>query len=145
MKKLLFLILSTVVLGAMPAYGWGRLGHATIAKIAEDHLTPKAKKCIDNYLNGKSIIHYASYPDDYRSEHLIDIGFDATNCPRKTVWGHSFQANADGSLYLSERKGNEYVKNCLLRIEPIINDFKANHRTMTTRLVWCRWHLLSIS
>ena len=131
MKKLLFLILSTVVLGAMPAYGWGRLGHATIAKIAEDHLTPKAKKCIDNYLNGKSIIHYASYPDDYRSEHLIDIGFDATNCPRKTVWGHSFQANADGSLYLSERKGNEYVKNCLLRIEPIINDFKANHRTMT--------------
>ncbi|MBR0340318.1 MAG: S1/P1 Nuclease, partial [Alistipes sp.] len=117
MKKSLLLILCALFLGAMPAYGWGRLGHSTIAKIAEDYLTPKAKKTIDNYLNGQSIIHYASYPDDYRSEHLIDIGFDATNCPRKTVWGHSFQALKDGSLYRSERRGNEYVKNCLLRID----------------------------
>ena len=131
MKKSLLLILCALFLGAMPAYGWGRLGHSTIAKIAEDYLTPKAKKTIDNYLNGQSIIHYASYPDDYRSEHLIDIGFDATNCPRKTVWGHSFQALKDGSLYRSERRGNEYVKNCLLRIDPVIKDLKANHKNMT--------------
>ena len=131
MKKILLLVLGSLVLGALPAYGWGRLGHSTVAKIAEDYLTPKAKKYIDKYLDGKSIIHYSSYPDDYRSEHLIDIGFDATNCPRKTVWGHSFQANNDGSLYLSERRGTEYVKNCLLRIDPVIKDLKANHKNMT--------------
>lgn len=131
MKRTLLLILAAMFVGAMPAYGWGRLGHATIAKIAEDYLTPKAKKTIDKYLDGKSIIHYASYPDDYRPIHLIDVGFDATNSPRKTVWGHSYQANTDGSLYLSERKGNEYVKNCLLRIDPVIKDFKANHKNMT--------------
>ncbi len=131
MKRGLLLILAALFLGAMPAYGWGRLGHATIAKIAEDYLTPKAKKYIDKYLDNKSIIHYASYPDDYRSVHTIDIGFDATNSPRTTVWGHSYQANTDGSLYLSERKGNEYVKNCLLRIDPVIKDFKANHKSMT--------------
>jgi hypothetical protein len=130
MKRLLFSIFCIAVLST-PAFGWGRLGHATVAKIAEDYLSPKAKKCIDKYLDGKSIISYASYPDDYRSVHLIDIGFDATNCPRKTVWGHSFQANNDGSLYLSERRGTEYVKNCLLRIDPIIQDLKKNHRNMT--------------
>lgn len=130
MKKLL-LILSVIILGTAPSYGWGRLGHATIAKIAEDHLSPKAKKTIDKYLNGESIISYASYPDDYRTIHLIDIGFDATNSPRKTVWGHSFHASTDGSLYRSERRGNEYMKNCLLRIEPIIKDLKANHHNMT--------------
>lgn len=131
MKKSLLLVLAVVLVGVIPAYGWGRVGHATIAKIAEDYLTPKAKKQIDKYLDGKSIIYYASYPDDYRSVHHIDIGFDATNCPRKTVWGHTFQANVDGSLYLSERRGNEYVKNCLLRIDPVIKEFKKNHRNMT--------------
>ena len=130
MKRLIFSIFCIAVLST-PAFGWGRLGHATVAKIAEDYLSPKAKKCIDKYLDGKSIISYASYPDDFRAVHLIDIGFDATNCPRKTVWGHSFQANNDGSLYLSERRGNEYVKNCLLRIDPIIQDLKKNHRNMT--------------
>ena len=131
MKKSLILILGAVLLAASPAYGWGRLGHATVAKIAEDYMTPKTKKLVNEYLHGKSIISYASYPDDYRSEHLIDLGFDATNCTRKTVWGHSFQALKDGSLYRSERKGNEYVKNCLLRIEPVIENLKANHRTMS--------------
>ena len=48
-----------------------------------------------------------------------------------TVWGHSFQALKDGSLYRSERRGNEYVKNCLLRIDPVIKDLKANHKNMT--------------
>lgn len=131
MKRLFILVICATLLGAPSAFAWGRLGHATIAKIAEDHLTPKAKKTIDKYLDGKSIIQYASYPDDFRSVHLIDIGFDATNSPRMTVWGHSFQANNDGTLYLSERRGNEYVKNCLLRIQPVIDNFKANHRNMT--------------
>lgn len=131
MKKTLLLTICALVLGVMPTYGWGRLGHSTVAKIAEDYLTPKAKKTIDAYLDGKSIIHYSSYPDDYRSEHLIDIGFDATNCTRMTVWGHSFQALKDGSLYRSERRGTEYVKNCLLRIDPVIKDLKENHKNMT--------------
>ena len=131
MKRIFILAVCAIILCVPAASAWGRLGHATIAKIAEDHLTPKAKKVIDKYLDGKSIIEYASYPDDYRTVHLIDVGFDATNTPRMTVWGHSFQANNDGTLYLSERRGNEYVKNCLLRIQPIIDDFKANHRNMT--------------
>ena len=130
MKRFFTLLLVVAMLGST-AYGWGRLGHATIAKIAEDHLTPKAKTLITKYLDGASIIEYASYPDDYRHIHLIDLGFEPSNSPRKVVWGHSYQANADGTLFHGERKGNEYVKNCTGRIEGVIKDFAENHKTMS--------------
>ena len=52
MKRFLLTLLCAVVL-TTPAFGWGRLGHTTIAKVAEDHLTPKAKRQIDKYLDGR--------------------------------------------------------------------------------------------
>jgi hypothetical protein len=131
MKKFFILTICALFIGVVPSFGWGRVGHSSIAKIAEMNLSSKAKKQIDKYLHGESIINYSSYPDFFRQVHLFDIGFDATNESRMTVWGHSFQANKDGSLYLSERRGNEYVKNCLLRIDPIIKNLKENHRNMT--------------
>ena len=51
MKKIIFIAFALMLCG-QAAFGWGRIGHATIAKIAEDHLTPKAKKLIDEYLDG---------------------------------------------------------------------------------------------
>lgn len=37
------------------AFGWGKSGHDAIAYIAECNLTPKAKKNIEKYLDGRSI------------------------------------------------------------------------------------------
>lgn len=130
MKRVL-LLCAIAVMTAGNAFGWGRMGHASIAKIAETHLSKKASQTISKYLNGESIIAYASYPDDYRQEHFIDVGFEPSNSTRITVWGHSFQANADGSLFYGERKGNEYVKNCVWRLEEVINRFEKEHKTMT--------------
>ena len=131
MKRGLILTLCALILGCAPAFGWGRLGHAAIAKIAEDYLSLKAKKTIDKYLDGKSIIYYASYPDDYRNVHLIDIGFDAPNSPRKTVWPHSYRASVEGVPFRTENVNGEYAKNGLVRIEPVIKNMKENHRNMT--------------
>ncbi len=130
MKRLLTLCL-LAVLTSGSAFGWGRVGHASIAQIAENHLSKKAARTISEYLNGESIIAYASYPDDYRQEHLIDVGFEPSNSPRITVWGHSFQANADGSLFHGERKGDLYVKNCVGRLATLIDKVKKEHKTMT--------------
>ena len=41
------------------AFGWGKSGHDAIAYIAECNLTPKAKKNIEKYLDGRSIVYYA--------------------------------------------------------------------------------------
>ena len=130
MKRLITLC-AVALMASSNAFGWGRMGHATIAKIAEDHLSKKAATTISEYLDGKSIVSYASYPDDYRSVHLIDVGFEPSNSPRVTVWGHSFQANKDGSLFHGERKGDEYVKNCVWRLDEVINRFEKEHKSMT--------------
>lgn len=131
MKRFTLLLIAATLFTAGTSFGWGRLGHATIAKIAETHLSPKAKKQIDKYLNGRSIIYYASYPDDYRQQLLIDLGFEPSNGPRITVWGHSYQADAEGKLIPGERRGTEYVKNCTGRLEKVIEDLKNNHREMS--------------
>ena len=66
MKKLLFLLLCAGFLHTGSAFGWGREGHETIAKIAERNLTKKAKKRIEKYLGGHSVVYYAKWMDEYR-------------------------------------------------------------------------------
>ena len=45
------------------AFGWGKSGHDAIAYIAECNLTPKARKNIEKYLDGRSIVYYAAWID----------------------------------------------------------------------------------
>lgn len=47
-------------------YGWGGLGHKTVAALAERHLTEETKKKIDKYLEGESMMKYASWLDAVR-------------------------------------------------------------------------------
>ena len=39
-------VLCLACLVSPEAKSWGNLGHATVAKIAQDHLTPKARKAL---------------------------------------------------------------------------------------------------
>ena len=66
MKKLLLLLLFAGLLNTGSVFGWGREGHETIAKIAERNLTKKAKKRIEKYLGGHSIVYFAKWMDEYR-------------------------------------------------------------------------------
>lgn len=63
MKKTLFVV--ALILMTVNASAWTRLGHAVVAKIAEDHLTPVAKAKVYEYLNGESMVRHASYADDF--------------------------------------------------------------------------------
>lgn len=65
MKKAV-LILLTILISCAPSFGWGREGHEAIAKIADANLKPSAKKKIEKYLGGRSIVYYAKWMDDYR-------------------------------------------------------------------------------
>ena len=72
MKKILLTVLATLILCA-PSFGWGREGHETIAKIAENNLKPSAKKKIEKLLGNHSIVYFAKWMDDYR--HTPEYGF----------------------------------------------------------------------
>ena len=71
------IILATLIISAVlnlncPAAGaWAKLGHATIGHIAQEHLTPKARKALSNYLDGKSLAAIAS--DLARSSGFSDM------------------------------------------------------------------------
>ena len=48
------------------AWSFGRVGHDAVAYIAECNLTPTAKATVEKYLDGKSIVYYASWMDNIR-------------------------------------------------------------------------------
>lgn len=65
MKKIIITALFALLISS-PAFGWGREGHETIAKIADNNLQPSAKKKIEKYLDGHSIVYWSKWMDDYR-------------------------------------------------------------------------------
>ena len=71
MKRFTCIVL-TVLLASGPAFGWGREGHETIAKIADNNLKPSVRKKVEAYL-GHSIVYYAKWMDEYR--HTKEYGF----------------------------------------------------------------------
>ena len=65
LKRVFLAVVAGLILYC-PASGWGREGHETIAKIAENHLRPSARRKIEKYLGNRSIVYYAKWMDDYR-------------------------------------------------------------------------------
>lgn len=66
MKAKIALAVSLVIGCAASALAFGRIGHDAVAYIAECNLTPTAKATIEKYLDGKSIVYYASWMDNIR-------------------------------------------------------------------------------
>ena len=50
------LVAALMIFSSYSAFGWGPKGHDVIASIAEQHLTKKAAKAIDEILDGRSIV-----------------------------------------------------------------------------------------
>lgn len=66
---------------------WGVTGHRTVGKIAENHLSKKAKRQIDKLLNGESLAFVSTYADEIKSDknfnkfyswHYVNMPLDAT-------------------------------------------------------------------
>ena len=115
------------------AFGWGRVGHATIATIAEDHLSPKAKKIIAEYLDGESIVKYASYADKYKNQLLIDVGFDPVGSNRVTTYPHTFEADKDAVPFVGINDNGRFVKNCIHYINKMADELKG-HKNLSDSL-----------
>lgn len=58
--------LALCFIASFNGWSWGRIAHETIAMIAENHLTPKARKQVEKYLGGQSVVYYAKYMDEIR-------------------------------------------------------------------------------
>ena len=61
MRRLVLIMMAGLLMGGS-AFGWGREGHETIAKVADNHLKPSARKVIEKYLGDHSIVYYIPSP-----------------------------------------------------------------------------------
>ena len=86
MKTKLILLACIACCVSRPVFGWGKTGHDAIVCIAECNLTSRAKKNIEKYLEGRSIVYYASWMDQVRF----------TKSYRATSKWHGFATDADG-------------------------------------------------
>ena len=89
-KRLAIIALAAII--TVPSYGWGKKVHAAIAHIAEQHLTPKAKKTVDQILEGKTMAYYASWPDYYRNEMKVEVT-DANGVKSMKGIPHTFKTD----------------------------------------------------
>ena len=128
MKRFLILFAAASLL-ATSAYGWGRREHAVVAKIAEDHLTPKAKEMLHKYMHRRSLVYYASYADDYQPLY-IDLGWEPSNYRRMAMFPHTFNLDENNKPLRDIRYGDKYEKNCLYFIDTWAKDLKKNHKKM---------------
>ena len=133
MRKILIALVAVVALCGT-SFAWGTRGHATTVQIAEKHLTPKAKRLLDNYLHGKSIVDYASWADEYKRELTFELNFEPTNAPRILRFPHTYSVNADCSVFDGDRRGDEWVKNCVYMADGYIKELKVGHRNMDDSL-----------
>lgn len=53
---------------ALTLLSWGYVGHQTVARIAENHLTPQAKSAVHALLGSESIVEVASWADEVRND-----------------------------------------------------------------------------
>lgn len=54
------------------AFGWGQTGHRVVGKIAENHLSKKARKNIEEVLDGQSIAMVSNFMDEIKSDPTYD-------------------------------------------------------------------------
>ena len=118
-----------VLLVCTSTYGWGRREHAVVAKIAEDHLTPKAKEYLHKYMHRRSLVYYSCYADDYQPLY-IDLGWQPSNYRRMAMFPHTYSVDGDCKPYRYIRKGDEYLKNCLYYIDTWSKELKKSHKKM---------------
>ncbi len=141
-----------ILAGAPQASGWARLGHAVVAKVAEDHLSSKAKKALAEYLDGESIVSIASDADLQRPFWTMDLGFTPTNPEAARVAflvpqgfdmntpenispiSHSVTVDRDFVSLRSDNLNGAYVNNAAYYIEQYARHLKEGARTMDPEL-----------
>ncbi|WP_116769900.1 S1/P1 nuclease [Maribacter litoralis] len=87
MKNILFLlVLATNITFANDMF-WSKTGHRVVGEVAEQHLTKKAKKAINDLLGGESLAAVANFGDEIKSDrtyrkfsawHYVNIPFGKT-------------------------------------------------------------------
>ena len=138
MRKTVITLLSIFMLmNATAAFAWGPMGHDVVAAIAEQHLTPKAKKNISKILDGKSIIYYSSWMDSIQNSPYWENGYNKTKTWHyanvdKGLTYQTMPKNPDGDVVT----GLEFLtKELMENFDNLTDSTKADYVKMIVHMV----------
>lgn len=135
MKNWSILVAAVVFfLSAAPDTGaWNRVGHGSIARIAQNHLSSRTLRKVQEYLQGESMAAVATDPDTYRGAWAMDVGFVPSNAddyrykwmtdfdfstPKSVLpVSHAVTIRPDGTPWRTDRDGDLYINNAAVYIE----------------------------
>ena len=138
MRKTVITLLSIIMLmNATAAFAWGPMGHDVVAAIAEQHLTPKAKKNISKILDGKSIVYYSSWMDSIQNSPYWENGYNKTKTWHyanvdKGLTYQTMPKNPDGDVVT----GLEFLtKELMENFDNLTDSTKADYVKMIVHMV----------
>lgn len=67
-RKLKIILSLGFLMSFSHAFAWGTTGHRVIAEIAENHLTPKAKRHLKKIIGKEKLAYWANWPDFIKSD-----------------------------------------------------------------------------
>ncbi len=91
-RRMLRALLMAVLL-AVPAAAWGPVGHRVVGMIAEERMSPQARRAVTEILDGQSLADAATWADEIRSD---------PNWEHAAPW--HYVNIADGETYETSRK-----------------------------------------
>ena len=149
MKRFIFvaLIISVLLHVNCPvASSWGKLGHAAIGKVAQDHLNPDVRKTLDKYLDGLSLAAIASDADVYRGTWTADLGFIPSNIddarpkwmkgfdfttPSNIVpYSHMITVDKEFKSYPTDNLDGRFIDNIAYYVARLSQELKLNAEKM---------------
>ena len=138
-------MVSVAMFWSTDAGAWGDLGHSTIGQIAQDHLTPKARKALQKYI-GLPLSAIASDADIYRGVWVMDLGFIPTNPDDARVafvkefdfstplnispWSHSVTVDENFKCYPTDNLDGAYINNIAYYVTNLAKELRDNAENM---------------
>ncbi|MHA7832259.1 MAG: S1/P1 nuclease [Flagellimonas sp.] len=124
MKKTLLLLL----LFPFVAFGnaiWGKSGHRVTGQIAEEYLTGKAKRALDNLLDGHSLAFVSTFADDIKADRTYS---------KYSAWHY---VNYPLGMSYKDSEKSEYG-DIVMAIEECINKVKDDNNTKEDRVFYLK-------
>ena len=145
MKRTILILVAATAMG-WNACAWNDLGHATIAEVAQRHLTPKAAKAVAGYLDGMKLASVASDANKCRAYWTVDLGFIPTNPDDARVafltdfdrtqplnispWSHSITVDENMNPYPTDNLDGAYINNDCYYVKILSEKLRREAATM---------------
>lgn len=126
-----FLFILLLPTTSMATDDWGRTGHRTVGKIAENHLTSKTKRHLKKLLDGGSLALYSTFADEIKSDKRYNqfYTWHYINMPLDKDY-QSSEKNPDGDLV----SGINYCI-AIIKDEASTDDDKAFYLKLLVHLI----------